>query len=193
MESVAQRAIALIQKQGSMRSDQIAEALGVSGAVIASSVAGHCRNGTLVSCKVERTNGGAVNEYRMSASGKAKNWHAEPAERKPPTPFPPPRCRGERSKGRRSGQAQGPEVLQAAPGICAQAAQIQSRQQAAAESAAENCNFARAGQSSLGAHLGRRVRSHGHRHRDPAPGGALAGRVHPRARSRRDRPGEGLT
>lgn len=91
MESVAQRAIALIQKNGSMRSDQIAEALGVSGAVIASSLFGSCDNGTLVSCKVERPGSTRqVNEYRMSASGKGKDWHAEPAERKPPTPLPPP-------------------------------------------------------------------------------------------------------
>lgn len=90
MESVAQRAIALIREHGALRSTAIAEKLGVSSAVIASSLAGQCKNGTLISCKVELPSGPSQNEYRLSASGPAKSFRTDPAARKPPTLPPPP-------------------------------------------------------------------------------------------------------
>lgn len=70
-ESVAKRAIALITERGAIRTDQIAEALGVDKAAIASSLGPYVNSGALVACKVERPGGGMpVNEYRISAGGK---------------------------------------------------------------------------------------------------------------------------
>lgn len=69
--SVAKRAIALIAERGAMRTDQIAEALGVDGKSISNSFGWPVKNGTLVMCKVERPGTSPVNEYRISAGGTA--------------------------------------------------------------------------------------------------------------------------
>lgn len=94
-KSVAQRAIALITERGAIRTDQIAEALGLDKAAIASSLGAYVNNGTLVTCKVERPGWGmAVNEYRISAGGKAlgfREYKVKDAKSKktPPVPVPP--------------------------------------------------------------------------------------------------------
>ncbi len=93
-ESVAKRAIALITERGAIRTDQIAEALGVEKAAVASSLGAYVNNGALVACKVERPGGGiAVNEYRISAGGKTagfREYKVKAAESKktPPQPVP---------------------------------------------------------------------------------------------------------
>jgi hypothetical protein len=92
-ESVAKRAIALIAERGTLRSDQIAEALGLDKTVIATSLTGHVNNGTLVACKVQRPGSAiVVNEYRISASGKTPGFRQykpkETGRKTPPVPVP---------------------------------------------------------------------------------------------------------
>ena len=83
-ESIAQRCLALIKANGSMRSSQIAEALGVAGKAIGPALAPYCVDGTLISCKVI-VNGTAETEYRESAGGMVANkWRVLDHQRTPP-------------------------------------------------------------------------------------------------------------
>lgn len=64
--SMTERAIALIRQHGTLRSDQIEQALGIRSASALLSTA--VLRGDLVCCLVERPGKRAVNEYRIAAS-----------------------------------------------------------------------------------------------------------------------------
>lgn len=81
-KSVAKRAIALLSTRGAMRTAQIAEALGVAKAAIASSLGPYVHNGTLIACKVESPGTPPENEWRISAGGKAPNFNVSIAKPK---------------------------------------------------------------------------------------------------------------
>ena len=75
--SIAERAIALLAERGvSMRSKEIAEALGASPNSIAACMEAHVASGALLMCKVSAPSGRQTNEYRISAAGKAPGWQA---------------------------------------------------------------------------------------------------------------------
>jgi len=91
-ESVAKRAIALLTERGAMRTAQIAEALGVENAAVASSLGAYVNNGTLTACKVESPGTPPTNEYRISASGKTTDFREykpkETGKKTPPVLVP---------------------------------------------------------------------------------------------------------
>ena len=84
MDSLADRALALIKKRGTMRSNQLAGGLGSDEAAVDVALAPHCASGELVRCSVTLIGKGAVNEYRISAAGPRKADDSD--QKKPPTP-----------------------------------------------------------------------------------------------------------
>lgn len=72
--SIAKRAIALIEQQGSARSSWLAGQLGVPPKEVSSSLNPYCKNGTLVACKVQRPGAQDENEYRMSKLGRGMSF-----------------------------------------------------------------------------------------------------------------------
>ncbi|TAK82100.1 MAG: hypothetical protein EPO20_22685, partial [Betaproteobacteria bacterium] len=84
MDSLADRAIELIRKHGTMRDNQLAARLGCNELQVALALSPLCETGELVRCSVKLVGKGEVNEYRVSAAGprKADDSHL----RKRPTP-----------------------------------------------------------------------------------------------------------
>lgn len=92
--SATQDAIDFIRKQGAARADAIAKAIGKPIDWVSAALNGPTKDGVLVVCKVEVPGRRAINEYRISASGKPAQF--TPLSRKgeataaigpvPPTP-----------------------------------------------------------------------------------------------------------
>lgn len=70
-ESKISRVIAYIKLHGSARTPEIAEHLGIENKSVLPLLWDHVQRGLLVTCKVERPGQKAINEYRLSAGGKA--------------------------------------------------------------------------------------------------------------------------
>lgn len=70
-ESKISRVVAYIKLHGSARTPEIAEHLGIENKSVLPLLWDHVQRGMLVTCKVERPGQKAINEYRLSAGGKA--------------------------------------------------------------------------------------------------------------------------
>lgn len=84
MDNIAERALDLIRRRGTLRDPQLAVALGSDEASVAAALAPHCDSGELVRCSVALVGKGDVNEYRISAAGPRKAGDAY--LKKPATP-----------------------------------------------------------------------------------------------------------
>lgn len=76
-----QQALDYLQRKGTARSNEIAEACGLGPSAVSALFAGHVKRGELLMCKVERPGKPPCNEYRFSAMAGGKLAEFRPLTR----------------------------------------------------------------------------------------------------------------
>ena len=76
-----QQALDYLQRKGTARSNEIAEACGLTPSAVSALFAGHVKRGELLMCKVERPGKPPCNEYRFSAMAGGKLAEFRPLTR----------------------------------------------------------------------------------------------------------------